>query len=254
MKDFDANIFSVNDVINTLKECEANERFEGVYLHMLSFASELTGLSEDALLESMDEKRSNRLDALRKYQDNEATLKNAAMEEKRNKTNALISEIQALKPRIDELIATGNACVQNNIPMTGHAFGMREGYDTNQFFTNSWSHLVGFVGNPDRRPCHIEYLGINAGGACGSYDFRTDGERVFSVHEKKPTDVIAPSIEDMKHFLKRFDEFESSFYAYVDKVIQKQQNSVDKLIASAQEKASKQNTSKMPEKEHISDR
>lgn len=243
MKDYEMNTISVNDVLHTLRECDRNEKYDGMFEHMLSFASELTGLSEDTLAGAMYPKTNNRLDALHTFKDNEVILKRAAEEQTQNKINSLISQIQALKPRIDELIATGNACLQSNIPMTGSAFGMREGYDTNQFFTNSWSHLVGFVGNPHRQPCHIEYLGINAGGACGSYDFRTDGDRVFSVHENEPGDITAPSIGYMERFLNCFEEFESSFYAYVDRVLEKQQKSVDKLIASAEEKALKQNPS-----------
>lgn len=241
MQNYDVNTISVNDVLHTLRECDRNKQYEGAFKHMLSFSSELTGLSEDTLASAVHPQTNNRLDALRAYKDNEATIKRAAEEQTQNKINSLISQIQTLKPRIDELIATGNACLQSNIPLTGQAFGLREGYDTNQFFTNSWSHLVGFVGNPHRQSCHIEFLGINAGGACGSYDFRTDGEHVFSVHENNPGDIVAPSIGDMKRFLNRFEEFESAFYAYVDQVIEKQQASVDKLIASAQKKVSIQN-------------
>lgn len=53
MTNFDANTISVNDVLHTLRECERNERYDGMFEHMLAFASELTGLSEDALMESM---------------------------------------------------------------------------------------------------------------------------------------------------------------------------------------------------------
>ena len=40
----------------------------------------------------------------------------------------------------------------------------------------------------------------------------------------------------MKKFLRKFDEFESSFYAYVDKVIEKQQKSVDSVIEEAKKR------------------
>jgi len=181
-----------------------------------------------------------RLDALRIYKENEELLNRVAEEKKQNQIESMVSQIKALEPRINELIATGNACLQSDIPLTGQAFGMREAYDTNQFFTNSWSHLVGFVGNPNVKPCVIEYLGINGGGACGIYDFRTDGERVFSVNENNPLDITSPSAGHMARFLKTFDTFESAFYEYVDKTIEKQKKSVDKLIASAQEKSAKQ--------------
>lgn len=187
----------------------------------------------------------SRLNALQGYKENEIILKNAAEVELKNKTESLISQIKELEPRISELICVGNACLENNIPLTGEAFGCRQDYDTHQFFTNSWSHLVGFVGNPHDKSCQIEFLGINGGGACGKYDFRTDGETVFSVNERNPFDVITPPIGVMQKFVKDFDTFESAFFSYVDQVIEKQQRSVDKLISSAQEKAAKQTSNSM---------
>lgn len=90
-------------------------------------------------------------------------------------------QIRALKPRIDELIKVGNACLEYNIPLEGSSWGGHEGYDTHQFFTNSWSHLVGFVSNKNRPVTH---LGIRAGGACGVWDFYTNGVDIYDAHEK----------------------------------------------------------------------
>lgn len=176
----------------------------------------------------------SRVDKLRVYKENDVALKQAEEQKKQNLSEELIGKIKALKPRIDELISTGNACLQAGIPMTGQAWGMRESYDTHQFFTNSWSHLVGFVGRPGAKDFEsISMLGINAGGACGSYDFRTDGVKVYSVHEQNPWDVQEPSIGHMQRFLNTFDNFESAFYAYVDKEIEKQQKSIDSIISDA---------------------
>ena len=136
-----------------------------------------------------------------------------------NETTRLITAIQALKPRIDEIIEVGNACQTNNIPMSGQAWGGHEGYDTHQFYTNSWSHLVGFVGSSYwKKP--ITMLGIDGGGACGKYDFRTDGLDVYEEHEDTKEKVL-PTIYHMKKFLEKFDEFEREFYAYIDSVTQK---------------------------------
>lgn len=55
MKKYDINTLSVNDVIHTLRECERDAKYEGRFEHMLTFASELTGISEDSLYESMYE-------------------------------------------------------------------------------------------------------------------------------------------------------------------------------------------------------
>ena len=45
MNNFELNSISVNDVLHTLRECERNGRYEGMFEHMLTFASELTGIS-----------------------------------------------------------------------------------------------------------------------------------------------------------------------------------------------------------------
>lgn len=179
-----------------------------------------------------------RLDALRDYKSNEESLQRAAKQQLQDKTEELIARVRTLEPRINELIATGNACLQSCIPLTGQGFGCVESYDTHQFFTNSWSHLVGFVGNPNKNPCHIEYLGINGGGACGSYHFRTDGVDVFSVHENNSGNIVKPSIRDLENFLARFDTFESAFYSYVDKTIEKQKRALSDQIQSAAARAS----------------
>ena len=181
-----------------------------------------------------------RLEHLSHYKENEEFLTRAKEKKAQEKVDGLIDRIQALEPRIRELIATGNACMECKIPLTGQAFGMQESYETNQFFTNSWSHLVGFVGKPHANSCVIEYLGIDAGGACGIYDFRTDGVSVFSVSERNSRDIVTPSVGHMERFLNTFDTFEAAFYAYVDKVIENQKKSVDKLIGAAQEKATMQ--------------
>ncbi len=193
-------------------------------------------------VEEIEAPKVNRLDRINAYKSNEAFLKATAEQKLQFETQDLIEQIQALKPRIDELIVTGNACKENGIEMTGQAFGGHEGYDTHQFYTNCWSHLVGFVGTRDSK---ITLLGIDAGGACGNWNFRTDGDKVYSVYGKE---TQGPSVDDMKKFLKKFDEFESSFYAYVDKVIEKQQKSVESVIAEATGRV-KSNPSGVDEKE-----
>lgn len=113
------------------------------------------------------------------------------------------------------------------------------------FYTNSWSHLVGFV---DRDP--ITLLGIDAGGACGDVDFRTNGVITFGLNRNtmahssfgmeiykmdlefdmeimkirgwdgntKTMVIEKPSLYHMETFIKKFDEFEREFYAYIEKV------------------------------------
>lgn len=53
MNQTEVHTISINDVVHTLRECDRNARYEGMLEHMLLFASELTGQSEDALLYAM---------------------------------------------------------------------------------------------------------------------------------------------------------------------------------------------------------
>ena len=119
--------------------------------------------------------------------------------------------IRALKPRIDELLSVGNACMEHGIPLEGRAWGGHEGYDTNQFISNSWSHVVGFIADYDqkaRKRLPLTKVGVRGGGAC-HFELETDGDRI---------DVSGEVLWVLKHFVEGFDEFETEFYKYVDKV------------------------------------
>lgn len=160
----------------------------------------------------------SRIDDILKYKQNQEIIENnkQILEEQEKKT--LIEQIRSLKPRIDQLLDVGNACRDAEIPLTGQAWGGYEGYDTNQFVTNCWSHLVGFV-NPNKA-YPITEMGINAGGACGEWDFRTNGVQVYELSERTHA-TQDPQIGHMRRFLKEFDHFEESFYSYVDKLVNK---------------------------------
>lgn len=122
-------------------------------------------------------------------------------------------KIRSFKPRIDELIKVGNACLKNGIKLEGKEWGGHEGYDTHQFITNGWSHLLGFVGekNHENRTefLPIKKLGIYGGGCC-YYNLETDGVTI-DVSGKEAEYVL-------KRFVTEFDKFEKAFYEYVDKV------------------------------------
>lgn len=125
----------------------------------------------------------------------------------------LINEIKELQPRINDLLIVGNACLFNKIPLKGTGFGCKEGYDTHQFITNGWSHLLGFVDKsiaPQKLP--FMYLGIQGGGFY-TYDLKTDGRTVY-VSGSDGRDKI----HVLNRFIKEFDKFEKEFYAYVDSV------------------------------------
>lgn len=160
----------------------------------------------------------SRIDNIKAYAEEKVLKEQRIEEERRIKCEELTEKIKALKPRIKELIDVGNACLVNGIAITGQAWGGHEGYDTHQFITNCWSHLVGFVQSGKSA---IFEMGIDAGGACGKWDFRTDGDRVYDVHEETKEHRGA-SLEHMQKFINRFDEFEESFYRYVDGITSKQ--------------------------------
>ncbi len=159
-----------------------------------------------------------RLDEIVKYKQNQEITENNKRIQEDQEKKSLVEQIQQLKPRIDQLLEIGNACRDAQIPLTGRAWGSREGYDTNQFVTNSWSHLVGFVDHGTYYP--LTQLGINGGGACGVWNFRTNGVQVYEEHEHT-TETLEPQIGHMKRFLNEFDKFEKSFYDYVDKLVEK---------------------------------
>lgn len=130
--------------------------------------------------------------------------------QKRKET--VLAKIAELKPRIDDLIKLANYAKDNGINFNNKGWGGHEGYDTGMFYTNTWSHLVGFVHNNP-----ITVLGIDAGGACGNVDFRTNGEITVGVIEDKK-EIVEPKLWHMEKFIKNFDEFEREFYAYIEKV------------------------------------
>lgn len=130
---------------------------------------------------------------------------------KLNRIEEYKERIRALKPRIDELLMVGNACLEHGIKLEGKAWGGHEGYDTHQFFSNSWSHLTGFIyeyNQTTRKPMPIIKVGKIGGGAC-NYNLTTDG---VSINVSGEVEYV------LKKFLDDFDTFETEFYNYVDKV------------------------------------
>lgn len=124
-------------------------------------------------------------------------------------------QIKLLKPRIDELISVANACMEHGIEINARMNRMygQDKWEEGTFVTNSISHKIGFV---TRRKMEITHMGINAGGACGSWDFRTDGENTFSADEDNPKITKEPLLHHCKEFLADFDKFEAEFYKYID--------------------------------------
>lgn len=125
--------------------------------------------------------------------------------------------IRNLKHRIDALIEIANYSRGKGMDFHGRTgFGGHEGYDVGTFYTNSWSHLVGFVNDDE-----IKLLGITAGGACGDINFRTDGDKIYG-QSKETGAVVGPNLQHMEEFVKKFDIFESAFYGYIETICKKE--------------------------------
>lgn len=147
----------------------------------------------------------NRVEAIKKYKTNTEMEEIKKVTEKEIRIEEYKDVIRSLKPRIDELLEVGQACYDNGIELSGGRWGGHEGYDTHQFFTNGWSHLTGFYGTD------FKYVGKAGGGAC-NWDLKTNGDEI----------IVSGSEEYiLKKFIEQFDEFETEFYKYVDKITQK---------------------------------
>lgn len=234
----------LEDLVRTIREAEG----EGIeagnpvsdLIYSIEVGLQLNGMGRDVEEEEEVPAHRGRLDRLKAYKENEAALKQAEEQKKMNEAESLVGKIKALKPRIDELLAVGNACLESGISLDAYRRSFSrssDSYEHGTFVTNGISHHVGFVrdwGVSDKGHHQFTMLGINNGGACGPYDFRTDGEKVYFVHENNKSDFKGPDykIADLTAFIKRFDEFESAFYSYVDKVLEKQEHEVEKKLGS----------------------
>lgn len=153
----------------------------------------------------------NRIDKIAQFAQRKEQEKLSKEQEEMRQIAEYKAKIREFKPRIDELLTVGNACLKHGIALTGKAWGGHEGYDTHQFITNSWSHLLGFVHEYSQilnsyKP--FTQLGIMGGGAC-NFNLKTDGLYI---------DVSGSELYVLKRFVNEFDEFEREFYKYVDNV------------------------------------
>lgn len=150
---------------------------------------------------------------------------NAMKAEKEKNLNeekhSLEEKIISYRYRLQAMIDIAEYALKNGIPLTGKAWGGHEGYDTHQFFSNSWSHLLGFVKND----YGIFGMGIIAGGACGNINLYFDGYTVYGEtaqwnYKTNKTEYLQvdPPYNYLKRCANEFDEFEREFYAYIEKV------------------------------------
>lgn len=140
----------------------------------------------------------------------ESDIRKKAKEEEdlANETETLVAKIRELKPRIDDLIKLANYAKKKGIDFNKSGWGGHEGYDTGLFMSNTWSHVVGFINEPT-----IRFMGYMAGGACGRWNFATDGDEVFDFCGGETRE---PDISHLRHFVDRFPVCEEKFYAYIE--------------------------------------
>lgn len=147
-----------------------------------------------------------------------------------NKTSEAMREIEKLKPRIKALITLGNKCIEEGIDFPDSygtkKFGYGDGWHSYDFCADGIYHHVGFM--ECKKGCwyrgeskynKIEYLGIENGGACGVYDFYTNGAVTFFKREETG-EVKEADLKNMKKFLKEFDKFEAAFYKWIGSLME----------------------------------
>ena len=166
----------------------------------------------------------SRIDDIKKYKQRCEIEKINKEMAKRKEIEIYIEQIQALKPRIEELISVANACLENGIEINkahrNDSYYDKWEYGT--FCTNCISHKIGFVWQyKDNQFINkIETMGIDGGGANGEHYLRTDGDYVVSRVGRGYDDKCKePSLYQLQRFVESFDDFETAFYMYVDKII-----------------------------------
>lgn len=133
-------------------------------------------------------------------------------------------KIKSLKPRIDELISVANACLENGIEINAEHKSFStylDKWECGTFCTNGISHKIGFVWQYRNNKFinKIEAMGIDGGGANGEHYLRTDGSFVISRVGRGYDDKCKePDLYQLKRFVETFDDFETAFYKYVDKI------------------------------------
>lgn len=168
--------------------------------------------------------RINMISAKRNELNGEAKAKANAEDKLRQE---LIDVVRSWHDRIADVIAVGCALQDNDFLEQKHRFDrdrrlQRYGYD-GAIIAEGFYHHVGFM---MRMRCntheHPEWIGIRMGGACGCYDFYTNGIDVLSIHEDSA--IWSASLQKrqpvpiahLQKFINEFPVYEKALYAWVD--------------------------------------
>lgn len=148
-----------------------------------------------------------RLDAIAAFAQRRDAEIVAKKKQAENREEFLKQTILGWSDRIQQLIDTANACISYGIPIC-HDYINGRNYDDNYFRTDGCSHILGFEFNP-HHPSTITRIG-KEGGGYDHYNVYTDGKTITATGDDR--------LWALERFVEKFDEFETKFYAYVDKV------------------------------------
>ena len=169
----------------------------------------------------LNETHKNRIESMKRFKQRKETEAYEAKLKEQIEIETAYGMILSLRERIEQILETGNACLQYGIPIwkNTHNFdGAR--YINGCFESDGIHHQLGFINlhnkYGDPKPKEYKYIGFEMGGAWGYYDFWTNGIDIWDVNENNREDKKVASLEHINEFLSKFDRFEKMFYEYVD--------------------------------------
>lgn len=173
----------------------------------------------------LDDDHSDRLERMKNYraiQDSKAHFEEIRI---RHRIDDIRGSIYSLRYRIDKILETANACIQYDIPIWKDTMNIHveAKYENGCFETDGIYHQLGLINihnkHGDPKPEKYEWIGYQMGGACGCYDFWTNGRECYDVNENNRDDKnIYPALKHMEKFERDFENFEKKFFAYIDSV------------------------------------
>lgn len=154
-----------------------------------------------------EETMNNRISAIAEFaqrRDDEITAKQKQAEDREE---FLKQTILGWHDRIQQLIDTANACLKHGIKFW-HTWANDHNYDHGYFITDACSHILGFE-LKHYNSSSITRIG-KKGGGYDHYDIFTDGKTIEATGDDR--------LWALERFVEKFDEFETKFYDYVDRI------------------------------------
>lgn len=150
-----------------------------------------------------------RLNNIRKYKQKQEEKERMEELKKENDREYFLEKVQELNERISDLLDTAIMCKECGISLT---CSYKRTYKNNDFIADRITHKLGFVSDFKNG----EYNGIGVlGGGYYNYDLMIiKSDNQFKVIETGDDIQYARNT-----FIKHFEDFETMFYAYVDRVV-----------------------------------